>query len=61
MCNSEGEIMTLDQGKAKSKEAEKHILTVKHIRTLEGEIEKLMKQKAELQDQVDKYIDKEQR
>lgn len=34
-------------------------LTIEHVKHLEVEIEKLMKQKAVLQDQLDKYIDKE--
>ena len=34
-------------------------LTIDHVKALEKEIEKLIKQKAELQDQLDKKIDKE--
>jgi hypothetical protein len=34
-------------------------LKTEHVKKLEIEIEKLMKQKAVLQDQLDKYIDKE--
>ena len=49
----------IDQGRMKSLDAEKRLLTVSHIKKLEGEIEKLMKQKAELQDLLDKKIDKE--
>ena len=49
----------IDQDRMKSIKIEQHLLTVKHIRHLEKEISKLMKQKAELQDQVDKYVDKE--
>jgi hypothetical protein len=57
-CKSEGEIM-IDQDRMKSIKIERHLLTVKHIKHLEEEISKLMKQKAELQDQVDRYVDKE--
>ena len=57
-CDSQGEIM-IDQDRMKTLKTEQHILTVKHIRKLESEIENLMKQKAMLQDQVDKYVDKE--
>ena len=49
----------IDQSRMKSLDAEKRLLTVAHIRKLEFEIEKLMKQKAELQDLLDKKIDKE--
>ena len=49
----------IDQDRMKTLKIEKHMLTVKHIRQLESEIENLMKQKAMLQDQVDKYVDKE--
>lgn len=49
----------IDQGRMKSLDVEKRLLTVSHIKKLEGEIEKLMKQKAELQDLLDKKIDKE--
>ena len=58
MCNSKGEIM-LDEARVKSLEMEKKLLTIQHIKKLETEIQRLMKQKAELQDQVDKYVDKE--
>jgi hypothetical protein len=34
-------------------------LTIEHVQKLEKEIEILMKDKAVLQDQLDKYIDKE--
>jgi predicted nuclease with TOPRIM domain len=57
-CNSQGEIM-MDQARIKTLQAEQRKLTVEHIKKLETEIAKLMKQKAELQDQVDKYVDKE--
>lgn len=49
----------IDRAKIKSLDAEKKLLTVSHIRKLEGEIENLMKQKAELQDLLDKQIDKQ--
>jgi len=49
----------LDEGRVKSLEMEKKLLTIQHIKKLETEIQRLMKQKAELQDQVDKYVDKE--
>ena len=34
-------------------------LSIEHVKKLENTIEKLMKDKAVLQDQLDKYIDKE--
>ena len=34
-------------------------LTIEHVQKLEDTIEQLMKDKAVLQDQLDKYIDKE--
>ena len=58
-CESEGEIEMMDEGRIKTMESEQRKLTVEHIKKLEEEIQRLMKQKAELQDQVDKYIDKE--
>ena len=58
-CDSEGEIEMMDEGRIKTIEAEQRKLTVEHIKKLEEEIQRLMKQKAELQDQVDQYIDKE--
>ena len=58
-CESEGEIEMMDEGRVKTMEAEQRRLTIEHIKKLEEEIQRLMKQKAELQDQVDKYIDKE--
>ena len=58
-CDSEGEIEMMDESRIKTIEAEQRKLTVEHIKKLEEEIQRLMKQKAELQDQVDKYIDKE--
>jgi len=58
-CDSEGEIEMMDEARVKTMQAEQRKLTVEHIKKLEEEIQRLMKQKAELQDQVDKYIDKE--
>ena len=58
-CDSEGEIEMMDEGRMKSLEAEKKILQAKHTQKLEKEISNLMKDKAELQDQLDKHIDKE--
>jgi len=58
-CESEGEIEMMDEARIKTMQAEQRKLTVEHIKKLEEEIQRLMKQKAELQDQVDKYIDKE--
>ena len=58
-CDSEGEIEMMDEARVKTMEAEQRRLTIEHIKKLEEEIQRLMKQKAELQDQVDKYIDKE--
>ena len=49
----------MDQARIKTLQAEQRKLTVEHIKKLENEIQRLMKQKAELQDQVDKHIDKE--
>ena len=64
-CNSQGEIM-MDEQRLKTifdKEREKYRyrdkLTIEHVQKLEKEIEILMKDKAVLQDQLDKYIDKE--
>lgn len=34
-------------------------LSIEHVKKLENTIEQLMKDKASLQDQLDKYIDKE--
>ena len=58
-CESEGEIEVMDEARVKTMESEQRRLTIEHIKKLEEEIQRLMKQKAELQDQVDKYIDKE--
>ena len=57
-CNSQGEIM-MDKERIKVLQAEQRKLTVEHIKKLETEISRLMKQKAELQDQVDKHVNKE--
>jgi DnaJ-class molecular chaperone len=64
-CNSQGEIM-MDETRLKTifdehreKYRYKDKLTVEHVQHLEKQIENLMKDKAVLQDQLDKYIDKE--
>ena len=64
-CDSQGEIM-IDETRLKNifdQEREKYRyrdkLTIEHVKTLEKQIENLMKDKAVLQDQLDKYIDKE--
>ena len=69
MCNSKGELM-MDKERLENiyknhvvnehaKKTEWMKLKTEHVKKLEIEIEKLMKQKAVLQDQLDKYIDKE--
>ena len=65
MCNSEGETM-IDEQRIKTifdQEREnykyRNKLTIDHVKTLEKQIEILIKDKAMLQDQLDKYIDKE--
>ena len=65
MCKSEGELM-MDEQRIKNifdehreKYRYKDKLTVEHVKLLEKQIENLMKDKAVLQDQLDKYIDKE--
>jgi len=65
MCKSEGELM-MDEQRLKTifdQEREKYRyrdkLTIEHVQKLEKQIENLMKDKAVLQDQLDKYIDKE--
>jgi len=69
MCNSKGELM-MDKERLENiyknhvvnehaKRTEWMKLKTEHVKKLEIEIEKLMKQKAVLQDQLDKYIDKE--
>ena len=69
MCNSEGELM-MDKERLENiykdhvvnentKKAEWMRLKTEHVKKLEVEIQNLMKQKAMLQDQLDKYIDKE--
>lgn len=56
-CDSEGEIEVMDEDRMRSMEAEQRRLTIIHIKKLEEEIQRLMKQKAQLQDQVDKYTE----
>jgi len=65
MCKSEGELM-IDEQRIKTifdQEREnyryRNKLTIDHVKTLEKQIEILIKDKAMLQDQLDKYIDKE--
>ena len=65
MCKSEGELM-IDEQRIKTifdQEREnyryRNKLTIDHVKTLEKQIENLIKDKAMLQDQLDKYIDKE--
>jgi hypothetical protein len=65
MCNSQGELM-IDEQRLKTifdQEREKYRyrdkLTIEHVRKLENTIEQLMRDKASLQDQLDKHIDKE--
>ena len=65
MCKSEGEIM-IDEQRIKTifdKEREAYRnrdkLTIEHVRSLEKQIENLLRDKAALQDQLNKYIDKE--
>jgi len=65
MCKSEGELM-MDEQRIKTifdQEREnyryRNKLTIDHVKTLEKQIEILIKDKAMLQDQLDKYINKE--
>ena len=65
MCKSEGELM-IDVQRIKTifdQEREnyryRNKLTIDHVKTLEKQIENLIKDKAMLQDQLDKYINKE--
>ena len=65
MCNSQGELM-IDEQRFKSifdKEREAYRyrdkLSVEHVKKLENTIEQLMRDKAALQDQLDKHIDKQ--
>ena len=65
MCKSEGELM-IDVQRIKTifdQEREnyryRNKLTIDHVKTLEKQIEILIKDKAMLQDQLDKYINKE--
>ena len=64
-CNSQGELM-IDEQRFKTifdqeREAYRYRdkLSIEHVKKLENTIEQLMKDKAMLQDQLDKYIDKE--
>jgi len=64
-CDSQGEIM-IDEQRIKTifdQEREnyryRNKLTIDHVKTLEKQIEILLKDKAMLQDQLDKYINKE--
>ena len=64
-CDSQGEIM-IDEQKIKTifdqeREAYRNRdkLTIEHVRSLEKQIENLLRDKASLQDQLNKYIDKE--
>ena len=65
MCKSEGELM-MDEQRIKTifdQEREnyryRNKLTIDHVKTLEKQIENLLRDKASLQDQLNKYIDKE--
>jgi RecJ-like exonuclease len=65
LCKSQGEIM-IDEQRVKTifdQEREnyryRNKLTIDHVKTLEKQIEILIKDKAMLQDQLDKYINKE--
>ena len=58
-CKSQGEIYMIDEDRIRSLEIEQKLLTVKHIKQLEKEIENLLKQKATLQDKLDSFAEKE--
>ena len=65
MCKSQGELM-IDEQRLKTifevhreKSRYKDKLTIEHVQKLEKTIEQLMRDKAALQDQLDKYIDKQ--
>ena len=65
MCKSQGELM-IDEQRLKTifeihreKYRYKDKLTIEHVQHLEKTIEQLMRDKAALQDQLDKYIDKQ--
>ena len=65
MCKSQGELM-IDEQRLKNifevhreKSRYKDKLTIEHVQHLEKTIEQLMRDKAALQDQLDKYIDKQ--
>ena len=49
----------IDEDRIRSLEIEQKLLTVKHIKQLEKEIENLLKQKAVLQDKLDSIVEKE--
>ena len=49
----------IDEDRIRSLEIEQKLLTVKHIKQLEKEIENLLKQKAILQDKLDSFDEKE--
>lgn len=49
----------IDEDRIRSLEIEQKLLTVKHIKQLEKEIENLLKQKAALQDKLDSFAEKE--
>ena len=53
-CNSQGEI-EMNEQRLKNAEIEQKLLTVRHIKQLEKEIENLLKQKATLQDDLNKF------
>lgn len=49
----------IDEDRIRSLEIQQKLLTVKHIKQLEKEIENLLKQKAILQDKLDSIVEKE--
>lgn len=49
----------IDEDRIRNLEIEQKLLTVKHIKQLEKEIENLLKQKAALQDKLDTIVEKE--
>ena len=53
LCDSQGEIM-IDEQRMKSLKVEKELLAVSHIRRLEKEIDELVKQKAFIQEELEK-------
>ena len=52
-CNSQGEVM-IDEFRMKSLKVERELLAVSHIRRLEKEIDELIKQKAYVQEELEK-------